>query len=134
MSLTRCLKVVGAILAVASTAALAKDPDCTRQDGWPASMAHSFLRDEGIIGIGADVKWNETRVERIASEKIGRDMYRQVHKIQFTKATGEKVTVLTVNNASHTECSESDPDVYVVSRQLGSAREAQTPASAPTKK
>lgn len=59
------------------------------------------------------------KVRLITSEKIGKDLFRQVHLIQFSVKTGEKLSAITVNEVSSQECSMSNVDVYLVSRQLG---------------
>jgi hypothetical protein len=56
---------------------------------------------------------------RLASEKIGKDLYRQVHLVTLTDDAGKTVEVVTVNDASSQECSMSSVDAYVVSRHLG---------------
>jgi len=93
-----------------------KDPDCTCTDGWASNMAFSTLKNAGIVKY---IDRGKTKITRLASEKIGEDLYRQVHDIFFTKDTGEIIEVITINDASHEECSMSDVDVFVVSKHLG---------------
>lgn len=101
----------------------AKAPDCTDAGAWPASMAYSQLKNAQIID-SYTLNFDKTKVVRIASEKIGKDSvlhvdrYRQVHRVTFVKRTGERLTVVTVSDASHEECSMSDVDVYLVSKHL----------------
>jgi hypothetical protein len=63
--------------------------------------------------------FTKTITSRLASEKIGPDLYRQVHHVVFTEKAGGKLEVVTVNHASSEECSMSGVQVFVVSRQLG---------------
>jgi hypothetical protein len=56
---------------------------------------------------------------RLASEKVGKDLYRQVYDITFYEKTGSKIEVITSSKASNEECSMSGVDVFVVSRRLG---------------
>jgi hypothetical protein len=100
-----------------STLGFAQSPDCAYPEGWASSMAFSYLRDDGVAGID----FTKTKIKEIASEKIGEDLYRQVHLVTFFKNTGEKVVVMTVNDASHDECSIGLVDVYVVSKKIGGA-------------
>jgi len=55
----------------------------------------------------------------LASEQIGRNLYRQVHRAIFTEKSGKTIEIITVNSASSEECSMSDVDVFVVSQHLG---------------
>ena len=77
-------------------------------------MAYTKLVNQGFIDRG-DSEYQQTKTTRIASEKIGPDLYTQVHRIVFSNQSGEKVEVITVNNASNEECSMSSVDVYLVS-------------------
>jgi hypothetical protein len=98
--------------------ALAKDPDCTHRDAWPSGMAFTHLKNAGLIDSDLlDV--SKTTMVRLASEKIGKNLYRQVHRVRFFKKSGESITAITVNEASTQECSMSNVDVYLVSKQLG---------------
>ena len=63
--------------------------------------------------------FTKTKTTRLASERIGPDLYRQVHHVVFTERAGGKLEVIAVNDASSEECSMSGVQVYVVSRQLG---------------
>lgn len=101
-----------------STWAFAKSPDCAYPEGWPSSMAFTYLKNAGLVN-NEVLDFTKTTTKRLASEKIDKDLYRQVHLVRFFKKTGEQVVVITVNDASHEECSMSGVDVYVVSKQLG---------------
>ena len=101
----------------------ADGPDCTDSGAWPASIAYSQLKNAQTIN-SYTLNFDKTKVVRLASEKIGKDsvlnvdLYRQVHRVTFVKKSGETLTVITVNDASHEECSMSDVDVYLVSKRL----------------
>lgn len=94
--------------------ALAASPDCSGTNSWATQMAAVHLKNAGIVGFDAS---GATTV-RVASEKIGKDLYRQVHHVTF-KGGAKTIEVLTVNNASHEECSMTGVDVYVISQHLG---------------
>lgn len=95
-----------------------KDPNCTGVGSWPASMAFSHLRNAGLTNFDG-VDFAKTQVVRLASEQIGKDLYRQLHDITFTEKSGAVIEVITMNDASHEECSMSGVDVFVVARHLG---------------
>lgn len=97
---------------------LAKDPDCTGVDRWPTAMAFGELKDVGITD-NDKLDFTKTKTIRLASEKIGKDLYRQIHHITFVEKSGNTIEVITSNEASSEECSMSDVDVFVISQHLG---------------
>ena len=105
------------ILAVAQCA-MADSPDCDGVNNWATSMAFTHLKNAGLISNDRTV-FSKTKTVRLASEKIGKNLYRQVHQISFTEKSGNKIEVITVNDASHEECSMGDVEVFVVSKHLG---------------
>jgi hypothetical protein len=129
-------RAAAALLALAlSTGAFAKgDPDCAGPDRWPAHQAFAELRNE--MGLTADeLDISKTAVQRIASEKTGKDLYVQVHLVTFMKKTGEPVKAIAVNEVSHVECSMTGADVYAVSRVFpGYADDKEERAKAKTPK
>jgi hypothetical protein len=92
---------------------------CSGPNNWDASMAHVQLKNAGIITNDA-IDFDRTTVSLLASEKIGKDLYRQIHKVVFAKKSGGTIEVITRNEASSQECSMSDVDVFVISQELGS--------------
>ena len=80
-------------------------------------MTQATLKNAGLLDNG-EIDFSRTRVIRIASEKIGADRYRQVHRITFTKKSGETLEVIAVNDASHSECSESGVEIFLVARHF----------------
>lgn len=105
-------------LAVVPCATMAKDPDCTGGDRYPVAMAFVHLKNAGLTD-NDKVDFTKTTVKRLASEKIGKDLYRQVHLVRFTEVSGGTLEVITVNDASSVECSMSGVEAYVVARKLG---------------
>lgn len=114
------MKALLAPLAMSAPAAgaLTKDPDCTGVERWPAKMAFVHLKNAGIVDNGR-IDFTKTSVVRLASEKVGKDLYRQVHRILFIGKSGTRTEVITVSEASHAECSMGGVDVFVVARHLG---------------
>lgn len=98
--------------------AAAKDPDCSGVDQWPTSMAFVHLKNAGIT-TNEKIDFKKTKTTRLASEKVGKNLYRQIHQVTFTEKSGNKLSVITSNEASSEECSMSGVDVFVVSRHLG---------------
>lgn len=105
-----------------STFLFASDPDCTAVDGWPTNMAFASLKNAGITD-NNKIDFTKTRTIRLASEKIGNNLYRQIHIIKFTEKSGKTIEVITINNASNEECSMSGVDTYVISKHLGKKAE-----------
>ncbi len=81
-------------------------------------MAFTWLKNAALVS-NEDLDFKRTEVVEIASEKIGKDLYRQIHRVRFYKRNSDTLDVITVNNASHDECSMSGVDVYLISRKLG---------------
>ena len=119
---------LGLAISVFAVPLYAKDPDCTDPGAWPAGMAYSQLKNAQIVN-SSTLNFGKTKVVRLASEKIGNDpvlsvdLYRQVHQVTFVKRGGDTLTVVTVSDASHQECSMSDVDVYLVSKHLSAESE-----------
>lgn len=101
-----------------STTAGATDPECSSVNGWFTSMAHVHLKNAGLITNEA-VDFTKTKTVRLASEKIGDDLFRQVHLVTFTEKSGGTIQAITVGDASSEECSMAGVKVFVVSRTLG---------------
>ena len=101
-----------------SSSAIAADPQCSGVDNWASNMAFVHLKNAGITN-NDNVVWGQRKVVRLASEKIGKDLYRQVHRVTFPQTDGSVIEVITVSDASQDECSMSDVDVFVVSQHLG---------------
>ena len=97
---------------------LAGTPDCDGVDKWASNMAFVHLKNAGITD-NDKIRWEQRKVHRLSSEQIGKDLYRQVHLVTFAEKSGNAIEVITVNDASHEECSMSAVDVYVISKHLG---------------
>jgi hypothetical protein len=87
-------------------------------DGYAASMAFVHLKNAGLTD-NSQLDFASTKVVRLASEKIGKDLYRQIHQITFARKSSGTIEVITVNDASHQECSMTGVQVFVVDRLLG---------------
>lgn len=101
-----------------SLAATSSDPDCRDKDAWPAAMAFTFLKNANLV-TNETLDFSKTKVSRLASEKISKDLYRQIHLVTYVKKDGNEISAVTVNDASSEECSMSGVDVYVIDKKLG---------------
>ena len=101
------------ILLFVLTSAFAGQPDCTGLNSYPANIALTFLMNKQVVSKD-EVDSSKTLVRRLASEQIDKDLYKQVHYIVFTKHSGGRVAVITINEASSTECSMDQGVVYEV--------------------
>lgn len=81
-------------------------------------MAFVHLKNAGLTD-NNKLDFTKTKTVRIASERIGKDLYRQVHFVVFTVKAGGTIKVITSNQASSEECSMSGVEVFVVSKRLG---------------
>jgi hypothetical protein len=93
-------------------------PKCDGTESWATSMAFVHLKNAGML-YNETTDFSKTRTTRIASEKIGKDLYRQVHRVTFIQKSGSPIEVITVNDASHEECSMGGVEVFVISKELG---------------
>lgn len=118
MKQTMRLLVAIILLVLFPSSAFTKDPDCTGVDRWPTSMAFAHLKNAGLTD-NYRLDFTKTKTIRLASEKIGKDLYRQIHHITFTEKSGNTIEVITINDASNEECSMSDVEVFVVTKHLG---------------
>ena len=112
------LRLLAVLFVLIPLAADAKNPDCAGINRWATRMAFAELKNAGITE-NDKVDFAQTRTVRLASEKIGKDLYRQVHHITFTEKSGKIIEVITVNDASSQECSMSGVEVYVIAKHLG---------------
>jgi len=85
---------------------------------WPKNMAEVHLKNAGITD-PAQLDESKTHAVRLASEKTGKDLYRDVYDITFYEKSGRATEVITSSESSSTECSISGVDVYVVSKKIG---------------
>lgn len=100
-----------------ATPRLSGGPDCS--GGWPMNMAFALLKNAGITN-NDKIDFSKTKTVRIASEKIGKDLWRQVYDVTFIEYSGRKIEAIAVHNASREECSMSEVELYVISQRLGS--------------
>lgn len=72
----------------------------------------------GITNIDK-IYFTKTVTTRVASEQIGKDLFRRVHNVVFTEKSGNTIEVITVSDASSEECPMGAFDVYQVKNHFG---------------
>lgn len=92
-------------------------PNCTSTDAWPTNMAFVHLKNAGLVN-NDSIDFEKTVTKRIISERLDDRLFRQAHLITFTEKSGKIIKVITVNNVSFEECSESSVDVFVIQKEL----------------
>ena len=107
----RNIAATGMGVAMLCASSARADPRCAGPDNWPASMTFAQLKNAGVLS-NDKVDFSLTSVRQIASEKIGRDLYRQVFEVAFHLKDGKLVRAIAVSDASMDECSISDVTVY----------------------
>ncbi len=90
-------------------------PDCS--GSWPTIMTFVHLKNAGLTN-NDKIDSSKTKTMRLASEKIGKDLYHQVYLVNFTEKSGGTIEAIAVHNASTVECSMSGVEVFVVSQHL----------------
>ncbi len=100
-----------------ATPAFATTTSPTQCVSWPKNIAEVKLKNAGITD-PTKLDESKTRAVRIASQKVGKDLYRDVYDITFYEKSGNAIEVVTSSEASSSECSMGSVDVYVVSKKL----------------
>ena len=91
-------------------------PDCS--GGWPTNMTFGHMKNAGLVD-NSSIDFSKTKTIRLASQKIGKDLWHQVYEVTYTKKSGETIEAIAIHDASSEECSMTGVDVYVISRHLG---------------
>ena len=113
----RVLLVIASLFLMPACAT-AEGPDCAGVERWPTGMAFTNLKNAGVTD-NDKLDFSKTKTKRLASEKIGKNLYRQIHHVRFTEKSGNVLEVITVNDAADDECSMGDVDVYLIAKRLG---------------
>lgn len=106
------------LLTLFSSSVIAAHPNCSGVERWATKMAFVHLKNAGITN-NKKLDFTKTKTERLASEKIKNNLYRQIHHVTFTEKSGNVIEVITNNEASNEECSMSGVKVYVINKKLG---------------
>ena len=81
-------------------------------------MTFVHLKNAGLVD-NRSIDSSKTKTVRLASERIGKDLWHQVYQVEFTKTSGETIDAIAIHDASEEECSMTGVDVFLVSRHLG---------------
>jgi hypothetical protein len=92
-----------------------KSPDCSGPDHYAAGVAFATLKNAGAV-TNENVDFSGVKSTTIVSQRIGKDLWRQVFRVTFPLKSGSPVEALVVSDASSEECSMSDPQIFLVSR------------------
>jgi hypothetical protein len=114
----RALLIVLAICVPAiaqSKAAKSSGPDCS--GGWPMKMTFVQLKNAGLVDNNS-IDFSKAKTVRLASEKIGKDLWHQVYRVTFTKSYGDLIEAIAIHDASTEECSMTGVEVFVISKHL----------------
>ncbi|SRR6266852_3463181 len=95
-------------------------PDCS--GSWPTNMTFVHMKNAGLVD-NSSVDFSKTETVRIASEKMGKDLWHQVYHVTFIKKSGDAINAIAVHDASREECSLSGVEVFVLSAHLNPERE-----------
>lgn len=75
------------------------------------------MKNEGLL-TNENVRWKQVRSRTIASQRIGKDLWRQVFRVTYPLTTGRKIEAIVVEDVSFDECSMSSPQIFVISKAL----------------
>jgi hypothetical protein len=103
--------------------AAAEIPDCSGPDRWPANEAFVYMKNAGIV-TNDQVDFKKTTSKKLSYEKIGKDLYRQVHLVTFERKDSKLLHAIVWSDASSEECSMGNAQVFVISQILGAAPQA----------
>lgn len=91
--------------------------DCLGGD-WPTSMAFTHMKNAGITD-NDRLDFPKTKTVRLASEQIGKNIYRHIHLVRFTEKSGNVIEAITISESSRNGEALNDIEVFTVSRRLG---------------
>ncbi len=91
--------------------------NCSGIENFAASISYVVLKNTNNIDVD-NLIYDKTKVVLISSEKIGDDLYKDVHHITFFLKNDEKVEVITINDSSSEECSMAGGDVYLIKSKI----------------
>lgn len=80
-------------------------------------MTFVHLKNAGLAD-NRNIDFSKTKTVRLASERIGKGLWRQVYHVTYTKTSGEKIDAIAIHDASDAECSETGVQVFVISKIL----------------
>ena len=107
-------KLLPLVLLICGAAAPAgQPPDCSGPEHYAASMAYGALKNAGKL-TSDNVDFSHVKSIAIVSQRIGKDLWRQVFRVTYPLKTGHRVEAIVVSDASSEECSMSSPQIFIV--------------------
>jgi hypothetical protein len=91
--------------------------DCNYLHNYAENISYLKLKDQKLIKPN-DVIENKTKSVLIASEKINKNLYKDVHLITFFLKNNTTIKVISINYSSPEECSMSDVEVYLIKSKI----------------
>ncbi len=82
-------------------------------------MTFVLLKNAGVTN-NDKVDFTKTKTVRMASQKIGKELYHQVYYVTLTEHSGRTIEAIAVHDASNEECSMTGVELFVVSQHLSS--------------
>jgi len=75
------------------------------------------MKNEGLL-TNESVRWKQVQSRTIASQRIGKNLWRQIFRVTYPLTTGRKIEAIVVEEVSFDECSMSNPQIFLVSKAL----------------
>ena len=113
----RRLIALSAVGCIAAAPVPKNGPDCSGAERYPARVAFAAMKNEGLLN-NDNVLWKQVRSRTIASQRIGKNLWRQVFRVTYPQKNGQNVEAIVVENVSTDECSMSEPQIYLISKAL----------------
>jgi len=107
-------KILTLLLIMFPVAGFADSPNC---DSWPKMVSEQLLQNRGIVKM-SDLDRTKTESTLLASEKKQKGLYTQIYYLVFHDKQGKTYQVITKNDASHQECSETGVEAYLIQDKL----------------
>ena len=98
-------------------------PDCSGPDRWPAAQAFVYMKNAGLV-TNDQLDFKKTTSKKLSYEKIGKDLYRQVHLVTYERKDNKLIQAIVWSDASSEECSMGNAQIFVISQTLGDAPKA----------
>jgi hypothetical protein len=75
------------------------------------------LKNAGMLDPDS-VDFHHATSRTIASQAIGKNLWRQVFHVTWPLKSGKNFEAIVVENVSNDECSMSEPQIFLISRQF----------------
>jgi hypothetical protein len=98
------MMAVGPAILLFAAAAASSNPNlgCSGPNSWVSGSAYAQLKNSGLL-TPARVDFPKIHVMLLAQQKVGKELYRQIHEITFPLKSGSVVRAVITSNASSQE-------------------------------